>query len=91
MVDRPAAVHLTATDAVTVLRLLEGLGRLLRAEAFDDAHRSTLVDGAVFHEEWQAKLAEQVAAATGLIRQQLDGYDVDAVMAGATRGDERDH
>lgn len=80
-------IRLDRKDAVTVVHLLEALERLARSAELDDRCRDLLAGGgmaALERDGWQARMAAEAAAASGALRQLLDGYDPGRVIAGAS-------
>lgn len=83
-----AVVQLGEADAVTLVHLLEAFGTLLDAVELDDSLRADLMGAAIVdrpdHDRWQQRLAAEVAAASGMLRQLLDGYDPRTTIAEAS-------
>ena len=76
-------IRLDRKDAVTVVHLLDALERLARSAELDDHCRDLLAASgmaALEPDGWQARLAAEAAAASGAIRQRLDGYDPAAMV-----------
>lgn len=77
-------LHLNEKDALPLLRLLDGLHRLLADEQLTPEQCDVLAGGralaAMEGAGRQARLAAEVAAARGLLRQSLEGYDAAAVI-----------
>lgn len=80
-------IRLSEKDAVTVVQLLEALERLVRSTELDEQCRDLLAAGgmaALERDGWQARMAAEAAAASGAIRQLLDGYDPSSAIVGAS-------
>lgn len=82
MKDQTARVELPVKDARAVLRLLEGFEALLREGRLHDDDRIIAAGGvdveAMDEGPWRDRLAAEVRAARGFLRQSLEGYDASA-------------
>jgi hypothetical protein len=83
-------IRLSEKDALTVVQLLEALERLVRSTELDERCRDLLAASgmaALERDGWQARMAGEASAASGAIRQLLDGYDPSsAIAAGSPAG-----
>lgn len=84
-------LQLPAKDAMALLRLLEGFEALLREGTLDDDDQ-TLAAGGIDLEAmgggpWRPRMAAEVEAACGLLRQSLEGYDPSSTISPASPAD----
>lgn len=84
-------LQLPVKDAMALLRLLEGFEALLREGTLDDGDQALAARGidieAMGGGPWRARMAAEVEAACGLLRQSLEGYDPSSTIASANPAD----